>query len=190
MSETPFVKVPAATAGEVCTHFQLSPQAGALLADAMAPADFIQTLRDKKLYVPGIDFLAHALPARDAIWWGCLCMQHACGERLAPPEREAAIATVRWVLQPNEENRAAAGPAAQAVGLASPAGSLAMAVHLTGGSMAPPNAPPVPPGPYAPAKPVAAAIKLAGAKGDAARLQDTLRLFLNLGIEVAEGRVI
>ncbi len=190
MSGTQFVKIPAATAGEVCTRFQLSSQARALLGDGMAPADFLQALSAKQLYVPGIDFLAHALPAREAIWWGCLCMHHACGEKLTPPEREAAIAAVRWVLQPTEENRAAAGPPAQAAGPASPAGSLAMAVNLTGGSLTPPNAPPVPPGPYAPAKPLAGAIKLACTKGDPARLPDTQRLFLNLGIEVAEGRVI
>jgi hypothetical protein len=190
MSETQFVKIPAATAQEVCIRFQLSSQARALLRDGMPPAEFVGALSAKQLYVPGIDFLAHALPAREAVWWGCLCMQHACGENLAPMERDAAVAVVRWVLQPTEENRAAAGPPAQAAGPATPAGSLATAVSLTGGSIAPPNAPPVAPGPYAPAKPVAAAIKLACTKSDPARISDTQRLFLNLGIEVAEGRVI
>lgn len=190
MSRVPLAKIQAATAAEICARFDLQPDVRRLLRDGMQPAEFVEALISNKQYVAGIDFLAHALPSREGVWWGCLCMQHACGNDLSVPERAAAIATVRWVLQPSEEYRGATKSAAQAAGPATPAGSLAMAVNLTGGSLGPPSAPPVPPGPFAPAKPVAAAVKLACTKSDPARILDTQRLFLNLGVEVAEGRVI
>jgi hypothetical protein len=38
----------------------------------------------------GIDFIAHALPAREAVWWGCLCLQHACGSNLSPADKAPA----------------------------------------------------------------------------------------------------
>jgi hypothetical protein len=187
VSRGPLTKIQAATAAEICSRFDLKPEARPLLRQGMMPSDFLEALVTKKEYVAGIDFLAHALPAREGVWWGCLCMQHACGGNLSSPEREAAVAAVRWVLQPSEENRAAAKAPAQAAGPASLAGSLAMAASLTGGSLGPPNAPRVPPGPLAPAKPIAAAVKLACTKSDPARILDTQRLFVNLGIEVAEG---
>jgi hypothetical protein len=102
----------------------------------------------------------------------------------------AAIAAVRWVLQPSEENRAATKTVAHAAGPSTPAGSLAMAVNLTGGSLGPPGTPPVPPGPFAPAKPIAAAVKLACTKSDPVRILDMQRLFVNLGMDVAEGRTV
>ncbi len=91
-------------------------------------------------------------------------------------------------MQPTEKNRAAAKDPAQAAGPASPAGALAAAANQTGGNVAPPKAPPMPPGPFAPAKAVAMAVKLATLKADPAAIVETQRLFLELGIGVAQGR--
>jgi hypothetical protein len=63
-----------------------------------------------------------------------------------------------------------------------------MATSLTGGSLGPPNLPPVPPPPFAWAAHVAVAVKFAAIKVEPARITDTQRLFIELGIGVAEGR--
>jgi hypothetical protein len=156
----------------------------------MKPREFISALIENKKCVDAIRFLAHALPAREGIWWGCLCMQHASGDDLPPPDRAAATAAVLWVMQPTEETRAAAKARAEAAGPASAAGALAMAANLTGGSIAPPNVPPVPPAPFASAQAMARAVKLASIKCEPALILKAQRSYVELAIRVAEGRSI
>jgi hypothetical protein len=159
----------------------------------MAPGEFVAALVEHKQYVAGIDFLCHALPSREAIWWGCLCMQYSSGDdEFPPPERAAAVAAVRWVMQPSEENRAAAKSPAEIAGAASSAGALAGAVTQTAAATpsapATPNMPP--PSPLVWAKSVATAVKLASIKGDPARVLHRQRALVELGIGVAEGRYL
>jgi hypothetical protein len=178
------------TASELCAHFNLERCARRLLDDRMGSSEFLEALVASKQYLAGIEFMAHALPAREAIWWGCLCLQYACGNELSASEKAACKAAVRWVLQPLEGNRAAAKGPAEAAGPASPAGALAMAANQTGGSLALPNLPPLPPRPFAPARAVANAVKFASLKGDPVRTADRQRLFVELGMGVAEGRFV
>lgn len=177
MSNEPLVKVTATTAAEVCQRFGAPREAKSLLTDGMGPWQFLKALAAKNLYVAGIDFLAHALPAREGVWWGCLCLQHACGDALTKEEKAACTAAVRWIMHPTEENRVAAKAPAEAVGMSSPAGPLAMAAH--GG---------LPPGPFAPAKAVATAVKLAALKSPPAGMVEIQRLYLQLGVGVAAGK--
>jgi hypothetical protein len=187
VSNLPLIKIKAATAAEVCVHFDLKKEAKPFLQDTIPPRAFLDALLSNKQYLAGIDFLSHALAPREAIWWGCLCLQHAFGDNYSEPDKAARKAAVRWILTPSEENRAAAKPAADAAGPASPAGALANAASLTGGSMAPPKAPPMPPPPFAPAKAVAGAVKLASTKAEPVKIADTQRLFVVLGMGIAEG---
>jgi hypothetical protein len=190
MISQPLVKIKAVTAAEICAHFDLAEEARPLLREGMGLREFVEALAANKQCVAGIDFVAHALPAREAIWWGCLCLQHACGDHLSAPDKAAAAAAVQWVLRPTEQNRAAAKAPAEAAGPASSAGALARAANWTGGSLGPPNAAPVPPGPFMPAMAVAAAVKFAAIKVEPVRIADTQRLFVELGMAVAEGRYL
>jgi hypothetical protein len=183
------MKIRAATAAEVCANFKLDGEAKKLLRDGMNPQEFVIALIEKKKNVTAIDFMAHALPVREGIWWGCLCMQHALGDSLSPLDRAAAKAAVQWVKRPTEENRAAAKAPAAAADPMSPAGALAMAANQTGGSVAPPNAPPVPPPAFAPAKAIARAVKLASLKTEPASLAKTQRRYVELAMQVAEGHL-
>jgi hypothetical protein len=186
----PLIKIKAVTAAEVCAHFDLVEEARPLLRKGMGPREFVEALVAHKQYAAGIDFMAHALAAREAVWWGCLCLQHACGSKLAGPDKAAAAAAVEWVLRPTEQNRAAAKAPAETAGAASPAGALASAATRTGGSLGPPHAAPVPPGPFMPATAVATAVKFAAIKVEPARIADTQRLFVELGMAMAEGRYL
>ena len=188
MNNAPLVKIKVATAAEVCAHFTLEKEPRALLRDGMAPREFLAALIAGKQPRAGIDFIAHALPPRDAIWWGSLCLQHVCGNELSVPDKAACKAAVRWVLQPTEENRAGANAPAQAAGPASPAGGLANAAYHSGGNVAPPKVPPVAPGPFDAAKAVARAVTIASTKAEPARIVETQKLFVELGIGIAEGK--
>ncbi len=188
MSNAPLVKIEATTAAAICAQFLLNPEARALLGNGMAPGLFIEALTAHKQYIAGIDFLAHALPAREAIWWGCLCFQHAGGNDMSPPDKAAAAAAVQWILQPSESTRGAAKVQAEAAGPTSVGGALAMAVYQTGPGSASPGGPPIAAPRFGTAKSVANAVKLACIKSDPARIVETQRGFMELGIGVAEGR--
>lgn len=177
VSSQPLVKLGTATAPEICLRYDAPADVRALLRNGMGPGELLDALAAKKQYANAIEFLAHALPAREGIWWGGLCMQHACGEALTPQERAAGIAAVRWVIQPTEENRVAAKAPADATGVLSPAGLLAFAAN---GGLAP--------GPNAPAKTVAMAVKLATLKSPPTGIVEVQRLYLELGVGVAEGK--
>jgi|SRR5579871_145406 len=174
----PLIKVPAATAQEVCERFDVTREAKSLLRSDMTPLQFMEALAMKKLYVESIDFLAHALPPREGIWWGCLCLQHARGGTLSPAEKAACSAAVNWLIKPTEENRLAAKAPGESLGVSSPAGVLAIAAA---GGMPPP-------GPFAHAKAVAMSVKLSALAGAPSGIIQTQRSYLQLGVGVAAGK--
>lgn len=184
-------KVKAVSAAEICEHFDLAPEAKPLLGPKATPREFLDTLVASRQFGTALRFLAHALPPREAVWWGSLCVKHVAGESLPPAEGSALKAAVVWVLDPTEASRNAAKAPAEAAGIETPAGGLATAVTWTGGSLTPPmpKVPPVPPGPWLPAKGVMGAVLLASVKGPGAGIEETQRLFVDLGIDVAAGRV-
>lgn len=186
----PLKNVKAAKAAEVCEHYELEKKARPLLAPDATPRDFLDALQSDRQYQAAVCFLAHALPAREAVWWGSLCLAKASGSTLPEGEATAARACATWVLEPTEENRQVAETAAPGAGKGTPAELLAIAVGWTGGSLAPPlpKVPPVPPGPYLPAKGVYGAVLLAATNAAPLPVQEALRLFVELGIGVAEGR--
>ena len=173
----PFAKIKVSSAAEICARFELKQEVQPLVHDGIAPREFVDALAVNRQYLAGIDFMAYGLPPREAIWWGCLCLQHASGSKLSELDKAACKAAVKWVLEPVEENRLAAKESAEKAGLGCPAGALAAACHQTED---PPSC--------APARLVTGAIKLASTKADPSRIVDTHRLFLELGIGVAEGR--
>ncbi|MCL4807821.1 MAG: hypothetical protein KJ062_08505 [Thermoanaerobaculia bacterium] len=185
-------KVRAATAAEICEHFDLDPEARPLLGPKASPQEFLGALVAQKQFRTAIRFLAHALPHREAIWWGSLCVKHVAGDAPLPASEAAALkAAVTWVLDPSDATRNAAKAPAEAAGVETPSGGLATAVTWTGGTLAPPmpKVPPVVPGPYLPAKGVAGAVLLASVKGAGAGIEETQRLLVELGTGVAEGKV-
>jgi hypothetical protein len=186
MGALPLVNV--GTAQEVSMRLYLDKKALQLLKPTMTPRQYIEALLEDKQYLAGIDFVAHALPTRESIWWGCLCLQHVCGDTLPGPDKSALRAAVHWVLQPSDAQRVAAKRPADALGLSSPAGALATAASQTGGSLAPPGVPVVPPSPWAPARAVAIAVKVASTKSDPREITRTQRSLIELGVAVAEGR--
>jgi hypothetical protein len=170
---------PPQTAAEICARYPMKKEAQALLQSGMTPRDFLDALRSKGQYLSAIEFMAHAMPPRASIWWGCLCLQHALGANLAPQDWKAFQAAAIWVLWPTERYRLAAQAPAQAAGVTSPAGCLAQAAFAAGATG---------PVPISPGTAVANAVKLATVKGEPARIADNQRLYVELGTGVAEGR--
>jgi hypothetical protein len=191
MSNSANMKVKAATAAEICTRFDLDKEARPFLQNETGTREFAEALAANKQCIAGIDFIAHALPAREAVWWGCLCLQHTCSSGLCSQEKAACKAAVEWVLQPDESNCAAAQALAEALGPNSLAVGLAAAASKTPeGNLVAGSAPPNLPGPFAIAKAVARVVKIASTKVEPIKIVGTQQLFIELGIAVAEGRFV
>lgn len=191
MTTTPLRKVKALAAADVCEHFELPDEARPLLAPGATPRGFLDALLAAGQFQSAIRFLAHALPPREAIWWGSLCARQASGGGTSPAETAALKAAVVWVLDPTEENRAAAKAPGEEAGIATPGGGLAIAASWTGGTLTPPlpKVPPVVPGPYMPAKAVLASVVIASTRATLTPVAEAQRAFAELGVSVAEGKV-
>jgi hypothetical protein len=139
------------------------------------------------LLTDAVRFLAHALPRREAVWWACTCARFTLPPA-APPDVVAALqASEAWVFQSTEENRRAAMEKAEAAGLDTPSAWSAVSVFWSGGSMAPPDAPPVPPAKRLFATAVTSTILLAAVQTEPHLADQKYRRFLEAGIDIAQG---
>lgn len=148
------------------------------------PRELIEQLRAADQAVAAIQFLAHALPKREAIWWAWSCARHAVGED--PPEaiRDSLEATGRWIQDPTDGHRRRAYELAQEADLGTPAGCAGAAVFFSGGSMGPPDQPEMLPDEYQAAKAIAGAVMLA-ALTDPEEAMTKMGEYLDKGLEVA-----
>ncbi|RMF88341.1 MAG: hypothetical protein D6736_10780, partial [Nitrospinota bacterium] len=157
MSNDVLGKIKAQTAAEICQHWELEEGAKALLQDDLTPQQFLTLLIEHEQFLDATRFLAHALPKREAVWWACLCIRSVLEEDVPPEEIAALQAAERWVIDPSEEHRRAAMQAAEATEFNTPSSWAAMGAFWSGGSMAPPDVPAVPPGEYLTARAVSGA---------------------------------
>ena len=112
----------------------------ALVRPDLHPLDFVGLLMEKALYPDAVRFIAHALPKREAVWWGWVCARRSAGENPPPKIKAALDATERWIAQPNDDNRRLAMAAAEKAELGTAAGCAGLAAFFSGGSLAPPEA--------------------------------------------------
>jgi hypothetical protein len=188
MSEGALAKVAYKTAAEVCQQSGAGDQARALLQDGMTPRQFLDALISQGSHADAVVFLAHALPKREAVWWACLCAEQILGSE-PPPAAAAALKAARaWVIDPKDESRRPALPAAEAADLGTPAGCAALAAYFSGGSLAPPDLPAVPPGEHLTGKMVASSLALAAVIKQPEKSAEKYAAFLKIGLEMAEGR--
>ena len=139
---------------------------------------------EKALYPDAVRFIAHALPKREAVWWAWVCARRAAGENPPPKIKAALDATEKWIAQPNEDNRRLAMAAAQKAELGTAAGCAGLAAFFSGGSLAPPDAPPVPPGEFLAAKAVSGAVIFAAVAKEPEKAPEKFRSFVAQGVEV------
>lgn len=170
---------------EISRRFPLSAKAAPLLDGKLSPEGFVAVLLGRQLFEDALGVLAHALGVREAVWWACQCAWHVGRPTLPPNQEQALRAVVRWVREPNESNRRAAENASEVAGANTPAGCIALAVFLAGGSLAPEGAAPVPPPPHLASTSLRAAVLLAASFGNA---EDNQRQFVALGLDVMHGK--
>jgi hypothetical protein len=174
---------------QVAQHCPLSEEARQLINKNLTTRKYLNLLLDKKLYPDATQFLAHALPKRESVWWAYLCARQAHGPNPAPAITTALQMTEKWVIEPKEDTRWANLAAAEEAGLDTPAGSAAAAAFVSGGSLGPPTIPVIPPGEYLTAQEAAGAILLAAVLTEPDKAPEKFQRFLSQGIEVANGKL-
>jgi hypothetical protein len=164
---------------------ELGDEALALLQPELDLRSFVERMTAGKLYRDAVQFLAHALPKREAVWWAWVAARRASGNN-PPPKIDAALKAVEnWISQPSDENRRAARAAGEKAEFRTPAGCVGLAVFLSGGSLAAPGAPEVPPGEFLSAKMVAGAVIVSALCTEPEKGPEKFQSFISQGLEVA-----
>ena len=174
----------------ILPHVQMEAEARGRLDDCHTAAEALERLEEAGLLDEAARLVAHALPPREAVWWACACSLHTSTSG-ADPESEAAVrsAAEAWVRQPTDELRRTAMQEAERAGFRSPEAWAAVGAFWSGDSMAPPDAPKVPPQPHFTGLAIAGAVALAAVRGEARHRQKRLRNFLVSARDIAGGGV-
>jgi hypothetical protein len=187
MATGPLKKIAAKHAREICSQFEMSAEASALLDDQISPDGLLDLLIEKGHLTDAVRMLALALPKREAVWWAATCVRATLPADAPPPALEALKAAETWVSKPTEENRWAAKERAERAGMDKPAAWPGMGAFWSGGSMVPAHLPQMLPSPVFTANAVAGAILMAAAMHDTNRVLELYKLSLDDGIDIANG---
>lgn len=138
-----------------------------------------------------IRLIAAVLPSRESIWWAWVSARYASqmegGKAPSANEHATLSAVEQWIVRPDETTRRAAWDAGEKSGLDAPVGLVAMAVFLSGITIAPASVAPVPPPPGAAMPVVAGAILLAAVSNSKTELiGPTFVAFAAQGLEIVK----
>jgi hypothetical protein len=181
-------KVSGKPAAEVSALARLGDEARGLLAEGMTSRQYLDRLIERQLHADALQFLAHALPKREAVWWAALCTGPALGPEPPAPAAAALEAAKAWVIDPKDEKRRAAFPAAEAADIGTPAGCTAIAAFFSGGSLAPANLAAVAPAEHLTGQMVGCALTLAAVIKEPEKAAEKHEEFLRTGLAVASGQ--
>lgn len=172
----------------VLPHLQLDERGRSTLAGSEGSRDALDRLERAGLLIEATRLVAHALPAREAVWWACACSRHTAASGVdQAAEKAVRAAAETWVRKPTDEHRRSAMKEAEATGFGSAEAWAAVGAFWSGDSMAPPEAPKVPPQPHFTGLAVAGSVALAAARGPAVRRDGRLLKFLISAKDIASG---
>jgi len=153
------------------------------------PETGYRTLRERGDIVLAVRYLGHALPRLEAVAWAAHLLE-IWSQASVPgiAERQALDCAIRWVEEPSEEYRRAAGEAARRAADTSAERFLADAVFMSGGSISKPDLPPVQPpqqacGGLASSAVIIAAYRMADPKMSLAEASDMGEKVAALGVK-------
>jgi len=175
-------KVAAKKASDITQHYEMDDEAAPYLVEDITPLNFLKSLLNEALYSEAIQFLAHALPKRESVWWAC---QSAKTDTSKKANTDALLAAEAWVMTPSEELRKDCMDIAEKDKLKSSASWAALAAYWSSGSIADDSIAQIPPPPFQYALAVSGAVNLAAATQESA--EDAFKELIKLGIDIANG---
>ncbi|MDN3610113.1 DUF6931 family protein [Vibrio ostreicida] len=153
-----YKKIPYQSSAQILPRFEVSDEAKQLIGDECPVDKTISKLKEAKLYNEVTQFLAHALPVRESIWWALCCI--STRDDVWSDTQKMCLGVVKqWAQSPSEELRRRAELLANRLKLNCGPSWLAQAVFWNGsGSIVAPDLPIVLPDPFLYAKAVSGAI--------------------------------
>jgi hypothetical protein len=172
-------------AADVCRQFFLGDAARKLLTPQLTAEQYLQLLVQNKQYVDAVRLLAYTLPKPQAIRWATICARQF--SQANPSEKSVAAleAIDKWLADPSDENRRAAMKEAEKAEFGTPAGSTALAVFFSGGSVAPRDAPFTGPDEAMTPNSVFNAVMLSVFVKEPEKAEDKYKAFLSEGQKIA-----
>jgi hypothetical protein len=172
----------------VLSHLQLDERGRSVLAGCQGSLEALDRLEKAGLLIEATRLIAHALPAREAVWWACACSHHTTASGTNPAaEAQVREAAEEWVRKQTDGHRRAAMKLAEATGFGSAEAWAAVGAFWSGDSMAPPEAPKVPPQPHFTGLAVFGSVSLAAVRGPASRREVRIHRFLASAKDIATG---
>ena len=185
---TEFTKINEPLAAAISVLLELSDEAKELLTETIKSADYLQQLMEKALYTDAINFLANALPKREAVWWACLCARQSLGNDAPVNDIKAIELAEAWVYKPVQTVCEPTYSAAAATEFKTAAGWAAIAAFWSGENISPSKEAIVPPPTDLTGKAVNGAVTLSAVlEDDPKKITENYQLFLKKGIEIACG---
>ncbi len=180
-------KIPYKNGSQILPRFKASEDALALIDDETNVQQTIQILSENKCYFDLIQFIAHALPVREAIWWAALCLEQRSDDWSAT-QIQCLSTAKEWVQSPSEELRRKSELFSNRLELNCGPSWLAQAVFWNGsGSIISPELPAVLPDPFLYAKAVAGAINHAAALPEWDNYDTYITNSITIALDIASG---
>lgn len=105
MAEERWKKVTADRARSIVGPGMLEEDSVKLLDENIGPEAFIQALGKAEQWPDAVKVMSRALPARESVWWACVCARQSAALAESEVERTAVEAAEAWVYEPTEKNR-------------------------------------------------------------------------------------
>jgi len=184
-------KIPNTNIASIIERYQITEEALAVVSPKMLPKQAIDILVKNKLYNDTIQFIAHALPMMDGIYWASDALSLRKNE-WSDAQLHTINSAINWLQQPNETNRIRANQLAERIGLEEAPAWVAKAVYWSGtGSIVDPELPSVMPPAFLYGHAIAAAISIAAAVPEWQKSDIGFEKFylavIEKGISIAQG---
>ena len=171
----------------VCAYLEFADDVQQLAETADTPESLIDELTAQEKFQDALRLRAYTLEKRQAVWWGCYCLNEELDEPLPADQTAAADAAADWVKEPEESQRRAAESKAADAQFAGPGATIALSAFWSEGSLAPEGSPDVEPDERLTSQGVTAALIAAAYLGEPTGANDRLKAFLDRGRDVAQG---
>jgi hypothetical protein len=186
-----FSKLRTLSLDELCQHFEWSRSVSSFVTPRATFGTVLQSLLNHECWFDAASLLSHAMPQREAIWWGArVCDDYLSQNKMddaSRKEEEQVLAAARlWVTEPEDDNRMATHAAAAGIPNRVPSHWVGMAVFWAAGNITPDAGVVTPPPPYLYARGVSAAIDLAASLTIPER-EKMYQIALGRGLDIASG---
>jgi hypothetical protein len=122
----------AKNAQELARYAMLKPPATDYLAQAQNARHFGELLVANGQWLSALNYMAHAIPAREGVWWAWYCARKAHAAEQKPEVQHALKLAEQWIAQPTEENRKQARAYAERAEVSGAPHHLLEAITMTG----------------------------------------------------------